>query len=97
MELPVYLFMGFLDAGKTTYVSNLMLKSKFTQGKRFLLIVCEEGEEEYDVEALRKKQIEVRTISSPKELTEKTLRRFERETGAQRIAIEYNSMWTLKP
>ena len=97
MELPVYLFMGFLDAGKTTYVSNLMLKSKFTQGKRFLLIVCEEGEEEYDIEALRKKQIEVRTIASPEELTEKTLRRFERETGAQRIAIEYNSMWTLKP
>lgn len=97
MEIPVYLFMGFLDAGKTTYVSNLMLKSRFSQGKRFLLLVCEEGECEYDTEALRKKQIEVRTISSAEELTEARLRALERETGAQRIAIEYNAMWTLRP
>ncbi|MBQ8897474.1 MAG: hypothetical protein IJY86_03255 [Clostridia bacterium] len=97
MELPVYLFMGFLDAGKTTYISNLMLRSKFTQGKRFLLLVCEEGEIEYDIEALRKKQIEVRTIDSVEELTPERLTALERETGAQRIAIEYNAMWTLKP
>ena len=97
MEIPVYLFMGFLDAGKTTYVSNLMLKSRFSQGKRFLLLVCEEGECEYDIEALRKKQIEVRTVSSAEELTEARLRALERETGAQRIAIEYNAMWTLRP
>lgn len=97
MEIPVYLFMGFLDAGKTTYVSNLMLKSRFSQGKRFLLLVCEEGECEYDIEALRQKQIEVRTISSAEELTEARLRALERETGAQRIAIEYNAMWTLRP
>ncbi len=97
MELPVYLFMGFLDAGKTTYITNLMLKSKFTQNKRFLLLVCEDGECEFDTEALKKKQIEVRYISSPAELTEANLKKLERETGAQRIAIEYNAMWTLKP
>ncbi|MBR4941020.1 MAG: hypothetical protein IKZ19_03370 [Clostridia bacterium] len=97
MELPVYLFTGFLDAGKTTYISNLMLKSKFTQNKRFLLVVCEDGECEYDIEAMRRKQIEVRFINSSEELTAEKLISLERETGAQRIAIEYNSMWTLKP
>ncbi|MBQ5973239.1 MAG: hypothetical protein IJL69_03490 [Oscillospiraceae bacterium] len=97
MDIPVYLFMGFLDAGKTTYLSNLMLKSRFTQGKRFLLIVCEEGECEYDQDALRKKQIEVRFVSSPAELTAQKLSALEKETGAQRVAVEYNAMWTLRP
>ena len=48
IEIPVYIFMGFLDSGKTTFVKETLLDREFTGGAKTLLLVCEEGEEEYD-------------------------------------------------
>ncbi len=48
IEIPVYIFMGFLDSGKTTFVKETRLDREFTGGAKTLLLVCEEGEEEYD-------------------------------------------------
>ena len=48
-QIPVYLFTGFLDAGKTKFINETLMGDKrFTEGKNILLILCEEGEEEYE-------------------------------------------------
>ena len=55
METPVYLFTGFLEAGKTSFVAETMRDPNFNDGKRkYLIITCEEGEEEYRIAAALK-------------------------------------------
>ena len=46
-DLPVYLFTGFLEAGKTKFIQETLEDKRFCNGERTLLLVCEEGEEEY--------------------------------------------------
>ena len=47
METAVYLFTGFLEAGKTKFITDTMQDEGFNDGERkYLVITCEEGEEE---------------------------------------------------
>lgn len=47
-EIPVYLFTGFLEAGKTKFIQETFEDPRFNNGENTLLLVCEEGIEEYD-------------------------------------------------
>ena len=47
-EVPVYLFTGFLEAGKTKMIQETLEDEGFNDGSHILLLVCEEGLEEYD-------------------------------------------------
>ena len=48
MEVAVYLFTGFLEAGKTSFIKDTMKDPGFNDGKKkYLIITCEEGVEEY--------------------------------------------------
>ena len=62
-EIPVYIFMGFLGSGKTTFAKDTLLKQGFTEGQSTLLLVCEDGEEEYDAAELKKKNIALEYIT----------------------------------
>ena len=48
MDIPVYLFTGFLGAGKTTFIQDILSSDDFNEGENTLLLLCEEGEEEYE-------------------------------------------------
>ena len=50
-QIPVYAFTGFLDAGKTKFIQETLEDPRFNAGERTLLLVFEEGEEEYDFSA----------------------------------------------
>ena len=94
-EIPVYLFTGFLESGKTTFIQETLQDSRFNAGEKTLLLICEEGEAEYDPSAFSGKAVFQRTVDSPEELTQERLSAFERETGAERVMLEYNGMWML--
>ena len=51
-EIPVYMFMGFLESGKTSFIKEILEDHEFTEGKKVLVICCEEGVEEYEEEVL---------------------------------------------
>ena len=42
-DIRVYLFTGFLDSGKTTFIQETLGDSRFNQGESTLLLMCEEG------------------------------------------------------
>ena len=46
--IPVFLFTGFLEAGKTRFIQGILEDERFNAGERTLLLQCEEGEEELD-------------------------------------------------
>ena len=49
-EMPVYLFTGFLDSGKTTFIQETLEDERFNAGEKTLVLLCEEGIEEYEPE-----------------------------------------------
>ena len=94
-EVPVYLFTGFLEAGKTKFIQETLEDKRFCNGERTLLLVCEEGEEEYEPDQFADRSVMIRTLSSPEEMTVENLSRMLIQTGAERVVIEYNGMWLL--
>ena len=95
MPVPVYLFTGFLDSGKTTFMQNALEDDRFQNDKdRTLLILCEEGEEELDLSRIRG-QVKVETITDKEKLDYRTLEDLYKRSRAKRVIIEYNGMWLL--
>ena len=94
-DIPVYLFTGFLESGKTKFIQETLEDKRFCNGERTLLLVCEEGEEEYAPEQFADDSVFIRVIEDQSELTAENLAGFVRETRAQRVVIEYNGMWLL--
>ena len=95
MDIPVYLFTGFLDAGKTTFIQETLEDSRFNSGEKTLLLVCEEGEMEYEPQKFASNGITISVIENEEDLCESTLKRLQKEASAKRVIIEYNGMWQL--
>ena len=96
MEIPVYLFTGFLESGKTTFIQDTLEDKRFNQGERTLLLVCEEGEIEYDLAKFPGKNVFIRTLEDESELNEQNLAAMLTETKAERVMVEYNGMWMIQ-
>ena len=94
-NVPVYLFTGFLEGGKTKFIQETLEDKRFCNGERTLLLVCEEGEEEYAPEQFATDTVEIRVVETPEELTTEHLQAWYKETRAERVVIEYNGMWLL--
>lgn len=97
-EVPVYLFTGFLEGGKSTLIQETMEDPKFNSGERTLLILCEEGEVEMDLTAFTDggSNTLVRVVEQEADLNPQTLDQWRKEARAQRVMIEYNGMWMLQ-
>ena len=95
-EFPVYLFTGFLESGKTVFLQDTMQDKRVNSGEKTLLLVCEEGEEEYDASRFSSPNVYKRVIEDLEDLTTETLEQYVRETGAVRAFVEYNGMWMLQ-
>ncbi len=96
MAIPVYLFTGFLESGKTTFIQDTLEDKRFNSGERTLLLVCEEGEEEYDESKFSGKNVKICVIDSEDELDERKLAAMVSEYNAQRVLVEYNGMWMIQ-
>lgn len=94
-DIPVYLFTGFLEAGKTRFIQETLEDRRFNSGEKTMLLLCEEGEEEYDISAFPCKDVYIRTIEDSSELNPTHLDTLLKECGASRVILEYNGMWQL--
>ena len=93
--IPIYLFTGFLDGGKTSFIRQTMDEGQFKDGITTLFIVCEEGEEEIDIIRLNESKFVVKKIADEDEVSEALLAGFEKEVRPGRIIIESNGMWDI--
>ena len=95
METAVYLFTGFLEAGKTKFIIETMRDPNFNDGKRkYLIVTCEEGEEEYDPSELPD-NVSFASFDDPQRITPDRLSAMQKRAGADILVVEYNGMWTL--
>ena len=95
MNIPVYLFTGFLEAGKTKFIQDTLEDERFNAGERTLFLLCEEGIEEYDVSRFTGKNVFFETIENESDLNGKAIEKLIKKHKAERIIVEFNGMWQL--
>ena len=94
--IPIYLFLGMLESGKTQFIQKMLESEPFTTDEPVLLLVCGEGEEAYDTSRFPMQNVHIHTVDAPEELTPERLLQTSDACGATCIFIEYNGMWHLK-
>lgn len=96
MEIPVYLFTGFLESGKTKFIQETLEDKRFNgKGERTLLLVCEEGEEEYNPADFASPNVFEEIIENETDLSTAHLQELLKKHNARRVVVEYNGMWQL--
>jgi len=92
-QLPVFVINGFLEAGKTQFMKFTMQQEYFKTEGNTLLIVCEEGDEEYDEKLLSSTHTTIKYIEDIKDFTIQNMERFTKDVNPERILIEWNGLW----
>lgn len=93
---PVYIVNGFLESGKTEFICYTLAQPYFQVKGKTLLLVCEEGEEEYDEELLTQSRTVMEVIDEEAAFNADHLLELEKKYKPERIVIEYNGMWNFK-
>ena len=92
----VYMVNGFLESGKTEFICYTLAQPYFQIRGKTLLIVCEEGEEEYDEQLLAQSRTAIEFIEDEEDFNTAHLIELEKKHKPERIIIEYNGMWNYK-
>ena len=92
----VYVINGFLESGKTEFITFTLEQPYFQIKGKTLIILCEEGENEYDEGLLKKSKSVVELIEEQEEFTSSKLSELEKKHKPERIIIEWNGMWNYK-
>ncbi|MDD8048841.1 MAG: GTP-binding protein [Thomasclavelia sp.] len=61
--IRTYLFTGFIESGKTSFIQDTLMDPSFCENEKTLLIVFEEGEVSYNEEALSKNDVSIEYLS----------------------------------
>lgn len=93
---PIYVINGFLESGKTEFIQYTLSQPYFQVRGKSLLIVCEEGMEEYDDALLKKTKTSLELIEEEKDFNPEYLMELEKKYKPERIIIEFNGMWNYK-
>ena len=95
MEVPVYLFTGFLEAGKTSFIKETMQDPNFNDGKKqYLIITCEEGEVEFEADDFPE-NVHFTSFDDVQLLTPDRLNAAAKRAKADIVVMEYNGMWNV--
>ena len=93
---PVFVINGFLESGKTEFIQYTLAQPYFQVRGKTLLIVCEEGEVEYDKELLRRSKTVMEVIEEEEDFNPSRLLELEKKHKPERIIVEFNGMWNYK-
>ena len=93
---PVYIINGFLESGKTEFITYTLDQPYFQIKGKTLLLVCEEGEVEYEEALLKRSRTEIEVIDEEADFNAAALIELEKKHKPERIIIEYNGMWNFK-
>ena len=90
-QIPVYSFTGFLDSGKTKFIQETLEDERFNAGERTLVLLFEEGEEEYDISTYPHRNVWIETLDQ-QTVTTKQLISLQKKYKAERVVLEMNGM-----
>ena len=88
MEIPVYLFSGFMDSGKSSLIRETLVEGDFSENGRTLLILCEDGEVEFEEEELLKVNTKLAMIEEEEGFTSEKLQELDKTYRPDQVFIE---------
>jgi len=92
-DIPVYMFTGMLESGKTAFLRDTLEGGEFEDGNKSLFILCEEGEIELSEKLLKRNKMSTVVVEDKEDITEEFLKNLEKEYNPDRVVIENNGMW----
>ena len=96
VRVAIYLVTGFLESGKSTFLDFTLRQDYFQIDEPSLLLLCEEGEVEFDADELKEKyNTYVEIVEKPEDFTKELLQSFERKYHPDRVLLEYNPLWSV--
>lgn len=90
--IPVYIFSGLLDSGKTTCIRETLYDDRFNEGEKSLIISLEDGDVKLDDRFKESTNSVVVELNSIKELTIDKMKELDKQYNPQRVFIELNGM-----
>lgn len=93
MDIPVYLFTGFMDSGKTSLIVQTLVENDFGAGAKTLVIACEDGDEEYDDALMAAQNAAVIAVESEEDFCPQFLKDCDTAFEPDQVFIEYNGTW----
>ena len=92
-EIPVYLFTGFMDSGKTTLIKETLFDNEFGSGAKTLIIQCEDGDIELDEKKLASINAKLVTLDKVEDITREKFHELHQQYLPDQVFIEYNGTW----
>ena len=96
MAVPLYVFLGFLEAGKTSFIQETLEDPDFNTGEKTLLVLCEDGETEYEPEKFAGGNVAVLPVEGQQALTREHFEEYTKKHRVDRVLVEYNGMWPVQ-
>ena len=96
MDIPVYMFTGLLESGKTTFMKEVITEEGFLEPGATALLITEQGEVEFEEDFLIRNNIAAEIIEEPEEMTPLLWKRMEMMNKPRQVIIEYNGMWEIE-
>ena len=73
VEVPIFIVNGLIESGKTTLIKEIIENNVSYQAGDKLLIVCEEGEVEYEEAWLKEYEVNLHQIEKETDLSAELL------------------------
>lgn len=93
-DVAVFVFNGLLESGKTVMINRFFENPQICSGKRIVLLVCEEGIEEYDEDKLAEKNITLINVEDENDFKWELFASVEAKYKPEIVAVEYNGTWS---
>ena len=94
-NIPVYLFTGFLEGGKTHIIQESMEDKRFNSGEKTLILQCEEGVDELEPDRFWGRNVYLEQLEQESDVNRENLTAIGKKHRIDRVIIEYNGMWKL--
>ncbi len=95
VEVPIFIVNGLLESGKTTLIKEIIENNVSYQAGTTLLVVCEEGETEYEERWLKEYEVQIAYVSKEADLTPEFLMVLDKQYQPVQIVLEYNSFYNM--
>ena len=92
----LFCLVGFLESGKTSFIAFTLEQDYFAIDGKTLLVVCEEGMEEYEEDILESSNTVMELVEDESDFTPSYLEQLAKKHNPSRIIIEYNGMWLMR-
>lgn len=95
VEVPLFIMNGLIESGKTTLIKEIIENNVSYQEGNTLLVVCEEGIEEYDKDWIEANQVHVAYVDKIEDLTPEYLISLDELHTPAQIVVELNGFWDM--